>query len=103
MQASQSTHKTLAENKNFDAKINSLVQFLNEDHHEAPRVKPNSKSQESFQNGGYRIPIEKAFRKNAEHRYRQFAKRKTQLWAQTLDEGSIVPNIAYCQPWDWRW
>lgn len=103
MKTNRPSHKTLAENQKFEVNVQALVKYLNEDFHEAPRVKPDSKSQESFQNGGYRIPIEKPCRKNAERKYRQAAKRQTRIWAETMGDGCVVQNIAYCQPWDWRW
>lgn len=89
-------HKTITEARSLVPSLPSLT--LATVTSPRGRRELNGKSRKE---GGIRIPIESTYRWYAEKKHRMTSKRQLRKVIET-GEG-IVENIAYCQPWDWRW
>lgn len=100
----QIKHKAIAESKNLTIRVTGLIDFINNQSDDVvSKPKPVHKNGKSRKEGGERITIETVYRRNAEKRYRQQVRRQLQRAVNNLTDDVVVENIAFCQPWDWRW
>lgn len=97
-------HKDLVASKQLEASAKDLVQYLNENHNDSEAItKIQPRRQRRTWTPDSQVCIRGDNRFHAEKKYRLQSKMKIRQALDNPDKDIVIPAIAYCQPWDWRW